>query len=121
MIIGASQYQNSLDTAQRLVDLKTSLSKLEYTIVTHLHPITEHRQFIDYQPPPNQISDKLTHVEILRNINRRYRLVIRKILNINSNVKQKEGGKQDSQEEDESQQESEENELEKEVLVFLIG
>ena len=36
MIIGAGLDQNSLDTAQRLSELKRELKSLEHTIVTHL-------------------------------------------------------------------------------------
>ena len=38
MIIGAGLDQNSLDTAQRLSELKRELGFLEHTIVTHLQP-----------------------------------------------------------------------------------
>ena len=86
VVIGAAQNQNSLDTAQRLVDLKTSLAKLEYTIVTQLSPNTHFSQYIDVAPNPAQMINKLTHQEILRHVNRRYRLVIRKIINIGSNL-----------------------------------
>lgn len=87
MIIGAGLDQNSLDTAQRLSELKKELGSLEHTIVTHLQPkYTAPVEFLDEIQLQSQPSDQLTQAEIYRNMNRRYRLMIRNIININANA-----------------------------------